>query len=219
MQNPSRGKATEVCFVLEPTPVDYIKAHQAPIRRPTDAQPDAERAQAAEDRQRYGHAFWTHEAAANPDIHVLKRYFNDLIETPIGGHDFRVFRSSEIDRSNFVTRQHLQLAKDAELMIANLSAPDPIVFYCVAHRMRCREHLSNDPGTIFLRHISSTPLFDNPKVKTITFGLPVEIEGQVEVQNEREIDITSERVLQDARRDLTEIHHVGSSQPENHASD
>jgi hypothetical protein len=170
MANSSSRKITEVCFVLEPSPIEHLEdsRYQNWLHRESSLSADTPVTSA----KKQGFEYWTTAAAAFPDVGLLAKYFDQLIEPAVDGNGFRIVRSSQISTSHFVTRQHLQLARDAELMIANLSAADPVVYYCVAYRLRCREDLNNDHGTIFVRHTSCKPLLDNLKVQTVPFGFP-----------------------------------------------
>ncbi len=203
MANSSSRKITEVCFVLEPSPIEHLEdsRYQNWLHRESSLSADTPVTSA----KKQGFEYWTTAAAAFPDVGVLAKYFDQLIEPAVDGNGFRIVRSSQISTSHFVTRQHLQLARDAELMIANLSAADPVVYYCVAYRLRCREDLNNDHGTIFVRHTSCKPLLDNLKVQTVPFGLSKEIVSTPPLPvSIDDLERESDRVVNEARRALTD---------------
>lgn len=67
------------------------------------------------------------------------KVYDEIVDPTVSAHDFRVYRSSELCRPDFVSRDHQRLAEDADLLIVNLSYHSPVVFYCLAWR------LSRDP--------------------------------------------------------------------------
>lgn len=69
----------------------------------------------------------------------LDEIFNRIIEPAIDAHGYRIVRSSLLAQAEHVSRDHLILAKEATLLVANISGGDPVVFYCLAHRMARHE--------------------------------------------------------------------------------
>lgn len=65
--------------------------------------------------------------------------FDEIIDPTVSAHDYRIFRSSQLCRADYVSRDHQRLAEEADLLIVNLSYYNPVVFYCLAWR------LSRDP--------------------------------------------------------------------------
>lgn len=65
----------------------------------------------------------------------LDLIYNRIIEPSIDAHNFRILRSSELAQPEFISRDHISLAANSELLIADLTGGDPVVFYCLAHRM------------------------------------------------------------------------------------
>lgn len=193
--------ASPLCFVLEPVPTDhdwendYQLGTGASISQP---------APAADGRETEGyHHIWTHAHARNPDTKTLNTYFNELIEPTLGGHEFRIVRSTGINHKGMVTRQHLNLAESADLMIANISSYDPVAFYCIAHRMGRVDEDNKSYKTIFLRHASSVDLLDLLGLDTIAFGVPRTHDDRPISADRPQLESDATRRMQDARRALT----------------
>lgn len=192
--------ASPLCFVLEPVPVE--KSGEDQRENATEANSDGPESGAP---QRVGkaHQVWTLDTACNPDIKALDTYFNELIEPTLGSHDFRIVRSTAIDYQGVVTRQHLNMAESADLMIANISSNDPVVFYCVAHRMGVFGEDNKRFKTIFLRHASSDDLLDLLGQDLVRFGIPENYDTRPVASNEAQTESDAIQRLHNARRSLT----------------
>lgn len=187
--------ASPLCFVLEPVPVD---------QRDVEHLTAFEDAEAGATRQvGKAHRVWTLDTARNPDIRALDTYFNELIEPTLGSHDFRIVRSTAIDYQGVVTRQHLNMAESADLMIANISSNDPVVFYCIAHRMGVFGEDNKRFKTIFLRHASSDDLLDLLGQDLVRFGIPQNYDNKPVASNDAQTESDAIQRLHNARRSLT----------------
>jgi hypothetical protein len=192
--------ASPLCFVLEPVPSDHDwesdyqfdldvgSSQNQPVTAPGESEE---------------HRLWTPASARDPDTEVLDTYFNELIEPTLGGHEFRIVRSTGINHKGMVTRQHLNLAESADLMIANISSYDPVAFYCIAHRMGRIGEDNKRYKTIFLRHASSAHLLDLLGQDTIPFGVPHGHGGKPVSIDKAQTESDATRRMQDARRSLT----------------
>lgn len=61
--------------------------------------------------------------------------FDEIVEPAVSAHGYRLVRSTELCRPNYVTREHQRLSEEEDLVIANLTHFDPLVFYCLAWRL------------------------------------------------------------------------------------
>ena len=85
-------------------------------------------------------------ARDNPHRPEFDTLFDMVIESAVDGQNYRIVRSSGLRRATFITREHHQLAQEADLMIANLTDSDPMVMFCLATRLTRQECLRSVPG-------------------------------------------------------------------------
>ncbi len=133
--------------------------------------------------------------------------FEEIIEPAIDGHQFRIMRSSDLRRGEYVTIDHERLAKEEALMIANLTHRDPMVFYCLAARLAARPDL---PHLILNRHDQNDRngqncMIEQPvlRQKQVFYEITPDAQANGEPLSEQEERESVRRKLHVARRDLT----------------
>ena len=102
------------CFILEPRAVESLG--------PTGFGPNGERF----------------------TIQQVNELFDELIEPALSGFGFRIMRSQDFGFSGAVERDHVQQARSADLIIANVTWADPVVLFGLGYRVAL--HDSDDAG-------------------------------------------------------------------------
>lgn len=64
----------------------------------------------------------------------VERIYETIIEPAVTGFNFRILRSSDFGNSGAVEREHVTMAAEADLLIANITKADPMVHYCLGYR-------------------------------------------------------------------------------------
>ena len=64
----------------------------------------------------------------------VERIYETIIEPAVTGFNFRILRSSDFGNSGAVEREHVTMAAEADLLIANITGADPMVHYCLGYR-------------------------------------------------------------------------------------
>jgi len=65
---------------------------------------------------------------------AVERIYETIIEPAVTGFNFRILRSSDFGNSGAVEREHVTMAAEADLLIANITGADPMVHYCLGYR-------------------------------------------------------------------------------------
>jgi hypothetical protein len=142
-----------------------------------------------------------------PRVHENNLVFDEIVEPSVSAHGYRLIRSSELCRPNYVTREHQRLAEEETLLVANLSYYDPVVFYGLAWRLARQPEM---PVLLLLRHdyerLIETPVVSQPPV---LYDLTAPRPTDTHYSEEEKADAIR-RKLQLARRDLTRmVQHLG----------
>lgn len=64
----------------------------------------------------------------------VERIYETIIEPAVTGFNFRILRSSDFGNSGAVEREHVTMAAEADLLIANITKADAMVHYCLGYR-------------------------------------------------------------------------------------
>lgn len=71
---------------------------------------------------------------SHPVKKEVERIYETIIEPAVTGFNFRILRSSDFGNSGAVEREHVTMAAEADLLIANITGADPMVHYCLGYR-------------------------------------------------------------------------------------
>ena len=69
---------------------------------------------------------------------TIDKVYQEIIQPVLESQDYRVVRSSDLVRPQYVTPSHLRYTDEADIVVVDLSMNDPIVMFCVGRRMAMR---------------------------------------------------------------------------------